>query len=151
MTDPLAFTSASPRYSLPFLFAGQAQKEFFVNEAHARLDALLHPAVAGERSDPPSDPVIGECWLVGTGAIGAWAGCDGSLACWQASEWLFVAPTPGMRVFDIGSRQFVVFADTWRRVPTPPAATGGATVDQEARDAIATLVAALKSAGVFAA
>ena len=34
MTDPLIFPSATPRYSLPQLFAGQAQKEATVNAAH---------------------------------------------------------------------------------------------------------------------
>jgi hypothetical protein len=151
MIDPLTFASTSPRHALPFLFAGQAQKEFFVNEAFARVDALLHPAVAGERADAPSDPAAGECWLVGDGATGAWAGHDGAVACWQASEWLFIAPAPGMRVYDAASRQFIVFADTWRRAPTPAEPTGGAVVDQQARDVIATLLAALKSAGVFGA
>jgi hypothetical protein len=56
-----------------------------------------------------------------------------------------------MRVYDAASRQFIVFADTWRRAPTPAEPTGGAVVDQQARDVIATLLAALKSAGVFAA
>lgn len=38
MTEPVVFTSASPRFAIPLLFAGQAQKEVFVNEAHLRTE-----------------------------------------------------------------------------------------------------------------
>jgi hypothetical protein len=86
MPDPISFTSTSPRHELPFLFAGQSQKELTVNEAHARIDALLHPAIEGIADDPPGSPDEGECWLVDAVPTGDWADHEGELACYQAAN-----------------------------------------------------------------
>ena len=73
MSNPLVFTDRSPRTGLPYLFAAQAQKEVTVNEAIARIDAMLSPCVEGETSSATADPVEGECWIVGEGADGIWS------------------------------------------------------------------------------
>ena len=65
MSLPVDFDTATARHGFPMLVAGQAQKEFFVNEALARIDALLHPAFETVASTPPALPAAGECWLVG--------------------------------------------------------------------------------------
>jgi hypothetical protein len=150
MTDPVSFTSATPRFSLPLLFSGQAQKEFYVNEAHSLADALLHAACEGEATDPPAAPAEGEAWLVGSAATGAWAGQDGKLASFQAGNWLFAIPNDGMRLFDRSSGQALLYRGTWQRPATPSEPTGGTTVDVEARAAIIALVSALTQAGIFA-
>jgi|GEM_PF-4569370 len=80
MTEPITFTSQSPNFELPLLFAGQAQKEFFYNEAQLIIDALLHLSVEGTISTPPTEVEDGECWIVGTNAQSDWAGREQAVA-----------------------------------------------------------------------
>ena len=148
MTDPISFTSATPRFGLPLLFSGQSQKEFYVNEAHALADALLHAMCEGEAADPPAAPAEGDAWLVGTGGTGAWAGADGKMASYQAGNWLFAAPNDGMRLFDRSTGQMLLYHAGWQRPAAPAAPSGGTTVDAEARAAIGDLVSALIQAGI---
>ena len=129
--------------------AGQAQKEAFVNEAHALADALLHCAIEGEAAEPPASPVDGENWLVAASATEAWQGQEGNIACRQSGNWLFVAPRDGIRVLDRSTGQEQRYFGSWQVPVTPTAPTGGATVDSEARSSILELIAALKQAGIL--
>jgi hypothetical protein len=149
MPDPETFESTSPRFDLPFLFAGQTQKEAWVNEALARIDALLHCAINGERADPPSAPQDGETWLVASGATGEWLGRDGTIAARQAGNWLFIVATEGMRVFDRSIRQERLFTSAWQSPAAPMEPTGGSVVDAEARAVLSDLILALRASGLF--
>jgi len=151
MTDPIAFDASSPRFGMPLLFAGQAQKEFYVNEAHALVDALLHPAVEGTLNAPPANPVDGQAWLVGTAPSGGWTGHGGALASWQGGNWLFTRPVDGMRVFDRAKGLDMLYFAGWKQPAAPAAPTGGTTIDAEARVAILQLISALCIAGIFPA
>ena len=65
-------TLASARLGLPFLAAGQAQKEVTHNEALALIDAGLSPAAETIGvTAPPSAPALGQCWIVGGAPSGA--------------------------------------------------------------------------------
>ncbi|MCC6829671.1 MAG: DUF2793 domain-containing protein [Novosphingobium sp.] len=151
MTDPFLFDSTTPRFGLPLLHAGQSQKEAFVNEAHALADALLHGAIEGELATPPASPDEGECWLVGSGASGAWAGHDGAIACRQGGNWLFVPPRDGLRLLDRSTGQDLRFFGIWQIPSLPPEPTGGSTVDSEARTTLSALLGTLRTAGIFPA
>lgn len=150
MTDP-SFESTSPRFSLPLLFAGQSQKEGHVNEALARIDALLHLVIEGTQASPPASPADGQCWIVASGASGAWAGQAGMIACHMAGNWLFAAPRDGMHALDRATGQVIRHAGDWQRPVRPSGPTGGTVIDSEARAAITDLLSALTIAGILTA
>lgn len=159
------------RLSLPLLAAAQAQKETTHNEALALLDALVQPVVvAVAPATVPAAPVPGQVWIVGTGATGDWAGHDGALAAWTAGGWRFAASREGMTVWSLADAMLARrTASIWvtglltgaalsiggmqvvgaqgAAIATP---AGGATTDSEARTAIASIIAALRSHGLIA-
>lgn len=161
---------ATVRWALPQLFAGQAQKELFHNEALTRIDVLLHGAVeSADEHMPPVSPEIGACWIVAAGASGAWEGQEGVLACWTEGGWRFVAPRAGLSLW-VADRSHAMQHDgeSWQnaavrddgfyvgdaRVVGAPAAaiadpSGGATVDMEARSALAAILGALRTHGLI--
>ena len=131
----------SARFSLPLLSPGQAQKEIFHNESLQRVDLLLCPVVEGpEISLPPPEPEPGTCYLVASGAAGAWAGKDGMLAGYTEGGWRFIAPIEGVRLFDRSSGEMVVRrGGAWETgiVRGQQLQIGGATVVRERQPAIA--------------
>jgi hypothetical protein len=163
-------TDSTPRFRLPFILPGQAQKEAFHNEALLCVDAALHPSTGeGPRASPPAEPADGQCWIVSEGPSGAWADHPNELAIWTAGGWRFVAPVPGMAVWngDLGlalrydgsgwsngevagtalliNGQQVVGA----RQPAVASPSGGTIIDEEARAAVSALVATLMSHGLI--
>lgn len=151
MSDPLTFDSATVRHALPLLFPGQGQKEFYVNEAHALIDALLHCAVEDVANAPPATPEDGACWLVGGAPAGAWTGQAGKLACRQLGNWLFLPPREGLTVLNSANGQVMRFVGGAWAAPTAPAApVGGTVIDSELRAAFTALLGQLAMAGIFA-
>lgn len=163
-------TDTTPRFALPFILPGQAQKEHFHNEALARIDLALHPAVEGwPGAEPPATPSSGECWIVAPGATGDWSGSDNALAMWTTSGWRFLAPPPGTSAWNKAAAVPLLWdGQQWRegelasagllvngvRVVGPRQAavaspSGGTIIDEEARAAINALTAALMSHGLI--
>jgi len=162
-------SNATDRFQLPYILPGQAQKELFHNEALARLDAALHPAVEeGPLAVEPSAPLTGQGWIVAAGATGAWSGMDGRIATFTEGGWRFVTPPPGMAAWNKAAGLWLVFDGTlWNDGTLPAAAltvngqqvvgprrpaiaspSGGATIDVEARAAIDVLIATFMSHGL---
>ena len=153
MPLPTITTARTPAHALPYLFPGQSQKEAFVNEAFARLDALVHPLVLGELAAPPADPATGDCYIVAGSAAGVWAGHERALASWAETQWLFAEPREGMQVHDAASGALAVFTDLqgWQHAAAPATPSGGSVQDVEARAALAQIVARLHTLRIFSA
>ena len=151
MTTPIAFPSTTNRFVLPLLSVGQAQKEFFINQALSIVDIVLQGAVDGSLSVPPAEPAPGSCYRILSGAQAEWAGRDGELALWIGGAWTFVSPSDGMRVFDRASGNVLYFDTAWHAAAEPTLPTSGETVDAEARAAILGLISALRTARILPA
>ncbi|MFL6722254.1 MAG: DUF2793 domain-containing protein [Sphingomonas sp.] len=162
--------SGTARLTLPFLSAGQAQKEFFHNEALQTLDLVVGAAVEeGPRAAPPTSPVVGDCYIVGSSPTGDWTGRAQCLAGYTSGGWRFVSPIEGLSAYvkasaawanyrsgawEIGTlRGSTVVIGGQQVVGGRRAAIGdpasGAVVDSQARTAIGQILAALRSHGLI--
>ncbi|MCR5870606.1 MULTISPECIES: DUF2793 domain-containing protein [unclassified Sphingomonas] len=164
--------TATARFALPLLHAGQAQKEMFHNEALVQVDLLLHPAVKDVGLDsPPATPEPGDAWIVGEEPTGAWSDHARAIAVWTDGGWWFTTPRPGVALwsethgkpvrYDAGAGwQIGVIAASRIEIggtqivggqcDAIAAPTGGATIDDAARAAIAAILDALREHGLIA-
>lgn len=150
MAEPITFSSTTPRFSLPLLFAGQAQKEFFFNESQVLVDALLQTSVEGVADGPPADTAEGQCWIVGTIPASEWAGMEDAIALYVSGQWKFIRPTAGMSAFNKDLGQNVHFNAGWHTAASPHEPQGGSTVDSEARLAINAIIDVMRAQGILA-
>ena len=150
MVDPIVFPSTTPKYSLPLLFAGQAQKEFSINQALTLIDTMLMPCVSASLTSPPASANDGECFRVSASASGDWTGHEDEIAVRIGDAWQFVQPVIGMTVFDQADATYWHYNTTWRNASEPTVPTDGSVVDIEARMALTELIQALRNLGIFA-
>lgn len=69
------------KLGLPLIQAAQAQKHVTVNEALARIDALVQLTLGSVTlTAPPGVPGEGDAYGVPAGATGGWAGKDRQVA-----------------------------------------------------------------------
>lgn len=158
------------RYGLPLLRAGQAQKEMSHNEALTLLDVLVQGSVEAVGLDiPPEGPGLGQCWAVGGTPTGVWSGHRHAVAAWTDGGWRFAPATEGMTVWSIDDGAYARFSDggwhigelcgTVVRIDGDPVIgprqspiadpAGGATMDSEARSAIAAILTAMRTHGLI--
>jgi len=140
------------RMALPLIVPGQAQKEMTHNEALALIDMALHASVVAVGIDTlPSDPEVGDCWIVGDAPTGAWAGHAAHMAGWTAGGWRFSPPMEGMAVAVLGGGTARFRRDGGWNLALPSAIAapaGGDVVDLAARSAIAAILGTLRAHGM---
>ena len=112
------------RLNLPFIMPQQAQKHVTHNEALQALDALVQPVVESRAvTTPPTTPLLGDAYIVGPSATGAWSGHDSEIAAFQAGAWLFYDPAPGWQVYAKSEHAILVFdAGAWTALASNGAA-----------------------------
>lgn len=164
--------TGTPRLGLPFLSAGQAQKEVTHNEALQTLDLVAAAAVEEEpRNEPPVSPAIGSCYIVGASATGAWAGMSQSVAGYTSGGWRFVSPIDGLSAYVKTSGTWANYrSGAWEigavrgskvvvggqqvvggRLAGIASPSGGTIVDGEARISIDQILSALRNHGLIEA
>lgn len=161
--------SSTPRLGLPFLSAGQAQKEVFVNEALQILDIVAAAAVEEPpRATPPDTPQVGDTYIVATSPSGDWTGKAQCLAALTSGGWRFVTPKQGLFALEKASGSYLTYREgAWEagvirgeslvidgsqvvgpRGASIPDPSGGSTVDSEARTTLQKVLAALREHGL---
>lgn len=89
----------TPRFGLPYIASGQAQKEITHNIALNALDGLVMLRVLDrDLTTPPGSPANGDAYIVAAAATGDWAGHDAHIALWH-DGWRFYAPQNGWGAF----------------------------------------------------
>ena len=103
---------ATPRLSLPYLAAAQAQKHVTLNEGLSRLDGLVQTAVESRATDAqPASPDDGALYIMTASATGAdWAGkAAGAVMRYEAGAWAEMAVGPGHIAYVVDEAVLVVF------------------------------------------
>lgn len=150
--------------------SGQAQKEITHNEALTLADVLVQSIVqAVAPAAIPAAPLPGQCWIVGAGAAGPWAGHDNAIACWTDGGWRFTPSQTGMRVWSLADGlEAVRTTSQWlvgrldaavlriggvqvlgSRQPAIANVTGGMVADAEVRGAVSAILQVLRVHGLI--
>ena len=111
-------SQSSPRLSLPFIQAAQAQKHVTHNEAVRALDLLVQLSFEDyTQSAPPVAPSEGDCYIVAAGGSAAWLGQDGAIAAYLDGAWQFQIPRAGWQGYVRASTALMVFdGSDWQEI-----------------------------------
>lgn len=60
-------------------------------------------------TSPPGSPSLGDCYIVGPAATGAWSGQDDDIAVYDGSSWVFYTPRLGYLAYLEDEEKLTVF------------------------------------------
>jgi hypothetical protein len=91
--------TTTPHLGVTLVEQAQAQKEITVNQAFARIDAILNSGAKSKVvATPPASPAAGDLYIVAASPTGDWSGQAGKLAYFDAI-WRFITPMEGMTLW----------------------------------------------------
>ena len=100
----------TPNLKMPYIAPSQAQKHVTHNEALRALDALVQLSVVSRNVNvPPSEPLEGQRYIVGSPATGLWKARDNHIAAWQDRAWAIFPAQEGWYAWVEEEKNFVVF------------------------------------------
>ena len=103
----------TPRFGLPYIVQGQAQKEVTHNEALNQLDALIDLYLLDrDLAAPPGSPTDGDTYLIAASPTGAWTGHAWEISCCLDGAWRFYTPTKGLFAYVADEGAILVYAGT---------------------------------------
>lgn len=150
---------------------GSASSATHLNESLQTLDLAAFAAVEQPPlNDPPPSPLAGSCYIVGDSRTGEWTGLAHGLAGYTSGGWRAVPAMDGMTVYVKSESKCACFrSGAWEigivrgsslaiegvqvvgaQAAAINSASGGATVDAEARTAIDQILTALRQHGLIA-
>jgi hypothetical protein len=143
----------TPNLGLPYIDGSQAQKHVTHNEALRILDAAIQIGVLDQTlTAPPSSPAEGERHVVASGATGAWAGQDNTIATWQDGAWAFLAPKTGWCIWSVADSSLFVFdGAAWQSAGGPSVLDNLAHLGVNTAASSPNLLSIQSNAALFAA
>lgn len=104
------------RLKLPLLVPNQSGKEIFHNEALIILDNLIQNYVLDKDiSIPPTNPNVGDIYIIGNNATGDWLNNDNNIAIYD-NGWRFLQSMDGFTFFIKDENCFYTYTNNlWRK------------------------------------
>lgn len=91
--------TTTPHLGITLVEQAQAQKEITVNQALARIDAILNSGAKSRAvATPPASPASGDLYIVAASPTGDWSGQAGKLTYYDGI-WRFITPMEGMTLW----------------------------------------------------
>lgn len=113
---------------ITLLETAQAQKEITINEAFARIDAILNTGIIDkDLAVPPTTPLTGDCYIIAASATGDWLGKSGQIAYFD-QIWRFIVPNKGLMLWVNDENVHYLFNGTiWQIVVISSGGSGDMT------------------------